>query len=103
MNLKEIISKNLKALRNKSELSQEEYAAKFSMAQRAYGRVENGENWPHLETLEKIALYNGLEVWQLLISNLDISNPPMLAKDSAKQKEFYDRIKEAAKELSKFQ
>lgn len=100
MTLKEIISKNLKALRTKSELSQEEYAAKFGMAQRAYGRIENSENWAHLESLEKIALYNGLEVWQLLIADLNIINPPMLESESKKQKAMYSKIEEAFKILT---
>lgn len=99
MNLKEIISKNLKSLRAKSQLSQEEFAKKFSMQQRAYGRLENGENWQHLESLEKIASANDLHVWQLLLPDLDISNPPMLAKDSDKQKVFYDKIKAVMKEI----
>jgi transcriptional regulator with XRE-family HTH domain len=103
MNLKDIISANLKALRAHTQLSQEEFANKAGMQQRAYGRLENGENWQHLESLDKICKAYDLHVWQLLLPKLDITNPPMLAKDSAKQKEFYDKIKEAAKEISKFQ
>lgn len=103
MNLKEIISANLKALRSHSQLSQEEFAKKAGMQQRTYGRLENGENWQHLESLDMISKAYDLHVWQLLIPNLDITNPPMIAKDSDKQKEFYAKIKEAAKELAKFQ
>lgn len=99
MNLKEIISKNLKALRDKSELSQGEFAAKFGMHQRTYGRLENGETWQHLESLEIIAKAHDLHVWQLLLPNLDISNPPMLAKDTEKQKVFYDKIKQVMNEM----
>ena len=99
MNLKEIVSKNLKALRLQSQLSQEEFAKKSGMQQRAYGRLENGENWQHLESLEKIASANSLEVWQLLLPDLNITNPPMLSIDSEKQKLFYDKMKEALKEI----
>ncbi len=103
MNLKEIISANLKALRAHSQLSQEEFAKKAGMQQRTYGRLENGENWQHLESLDMICKAYDLHVWQLLIPKLDVTNPPLIAQDSEKQKEFYARIKEAAKELSKFQ
>jgi len=101
MNLKQAISVNLKHLRESTKLSQEAFAKKCGMHQRAYGRLENGENWQHLESLHKIAVANDLNVWQLLIPNLDISNPPLLSTESAIQKEFYDKIKAAALGLSK--
>jgi transcriptional regulator with XRE-family HTH domain len=74
--LKNIIAYNLKNLRLSQNLSQEAFAKKCGMMQRAYGRLENAENWQHLESLERIAVANGLSVWQLLLPNVDITDPP---------------------------
>jgi transcriptional regulator with XRE-family HTH domain len=74
--LKNTIANNLKNLRLSQDMSQEAFAKKCGMMQRAYGRLENAENWQHLESLERIALANGLNVWQLLLPNIDITNPP---------------------------
>ena len=63
LDLQEVIGNNLKVLRLSTNLSQEAFAKKCGMMQRAYGRLENAENWPHLESLEKIAHTNGLQVW----------------------------------------
>lgn len=59
-------------------------------------RMESGASIDQLDTLAKIY---GLEPWQLLVPNLDPTNPPMLAAISAKQMEMLERIKQAAKEL----
>ncbi len=74
--LKNIIASNLKNLRLSQNLSQEAFAKKCGMMQRAYGRLENAENWQHLESLERITVANGLSVWQLLLPNVDVTNPP---------------------------
>jgi transcriptional regulator with XRE-family HTH domain len=76
--LKNTIANNLKNLRLSQNLSQEAFAKKCGMMQRAYGRLENAENWPHLESLERIALANDLSVWQLLLPNIDITSPPKI-------------------------
>jgi len=60
-------------------------------------RMESGASIDQLDTLAKVY---GLEPWQLLVPNLDPTNPPMLATISKQQLEMLDRIKKAAKELS---
>ena len=60
-------------------------------------RMESGASIDQLDALAKIY---GLEPWQLLVPNLDPTNPPMLASISAKQMEMLERIKQAAKELT---
>ena len=59
-------------------------------------RMESGASIDQLDILAKIY---GLEPWQLLVPNLDPTNPPMLASISQRQLEMLERIKQAAKEL----
>ena len=59
--------------------------------------MESGASIDQLDTLAKVY---GLEPWQLLVPNLDPTNPPMLATISKQQLEMLERIKQAAKELT---
>jgi transcriptional regulator with XRE-family HTH domain len=103
ISLKLIVAANLKKLREANDENQSGFAKKCGMAQRVYGRLENGENWQHLESLEKIAKTYELEVWQLLLPEFDPHNPALLRKASERELAFYEKIKEAAKELTKSQ
>lgn len=60
-------------------------------------RMTAGASIDQLDTLAKVY---GLEPWQLLVPNLDPTNPPMLATISKQQLEMLERIKQAAKELT---
>ena len=103
VSLKLIVAQNLRKLREARDESQTSFAKKCGMAQRVYGRLENGENWQHLESLEKIAHTYDLQVWQLLLPNFDPQNPALLRQASEKELAFYEKIKAAAKELSSSQ
>jgi hypothetical protein len=59
-------------------------------------RMESGASIDQLDTLAKVF---GLEPWQLLVPDLDPTNPPMLAHVTQRQLEMLERIKQAAKEL----
>jgi transcriptional regulator with XRE-family HTH domain len=59
-------------------------------------RMESGASIDQLDTLAKVY---GLEPWQLLVPDLDPTNPPMLAHVTQRQLEMLERIKQAAKEL----
>ncbi len=102
MKLIELIAANLRALENVTKLNETQFAEKCKVHQRTYNRIVNMETMPKLDILEKIADANDLEVWQLLVDGLDVSNPPMLERDSEKQREFYKHIKMAAQELAKY-
>ena len=99
MKLIELIAKNLKALEAYSKLNETNFAEKCKIHQRTYNRIVNMETLPKLDILEKIAQANDLELWQLLVQDLDISNPPVLQDISEKQKLFYDKIKALVKEV----
>jgi len=89
MELMDEIAKNLKVLRESYELSQAKFAAKCGLLQRPYNRLENAESIASLGMLEKIAAKTDLEVWQLLIPNLNPSNPPVLKLATAIEETFY--------------
>lgn len=95
----DIVVSNLRALESASRLSETQFAARCKLHQRTYNRIVNKETIPKIDILELIAEANDLELWQLFIKDLDVTNPPILERDSKKQKEFYEKIKTLAKEL----
>lgn len=103
MDLKTTIAKNLLALRDHLGMKQTAFAAHCKLHQRTYGRLENGETWPHLEMIDQIAKECELEAWQLLTPNFNPKNPPVLKEVSEKEKMFYESIRAAAKEIAKFE
>lgn len=52
-----------------------------------------------LDTLESIARATGYTVWQLMVPNMDPSNPPVI-QNATQERELYDRLREAAALLS---
>lgn len=97
--IRETVADNLKRLRESHDMSKAAFARYCGMAQPVYLRLESGELTQHLESLIKIATKCGLQVWQLLVPEFDPSNPPVLKHPSAKELEFYARIKQAMRDL----
>lgn len=60
MNSKKILAENLKKYRLENRISQEELAARADLSTRGYGKIERGEVYPSLETLDKLARATGL-------------------------------------------
>jgi len=54
-NINQLISKNIKRLRELKNLSQKEVSAKSGVPQGQYSRIENGHVEPSVSTLEKLA------------------------------------------------
>ena len=52
-----------------------------------------------IDELDKLAKIFELESWQLLVPDLDPTNPPMLAQVSQRQLELYAKLKQVAKQL----
>jgi len=103
MDLKTLISKNLKSLRNHYGMTQTEFARYCKLQQRTYGRLENGENWQHLESLTAIAKHCDLDVWQIITPIFDPKNPPVIKEISDKEKQFYESIRAAAKQIAGYE
>lgn len=65
-NVKEIIAKNLSALRKESKLTQQQLAEKINYSDKAVSRWENAETLPDIETLCKICDIYGVRFEYLL-------------------------------------
>lgn len=57
-------------------------------------RVINGETAATLDTLAKLAAAFDLAPWQLLVPNLDATNPQILQSISPKEADLYKRLRE---------
>ncbi len=60
-------------------------------------RIKEQETAIGLDVLDKIAAFFELQPWQLLIEELDPTNPPVFL--NTKQKEFFDKVKLSFKDL----
>ena len=56
-NLRTAFGENLKEIRKLKGLTQEKLAEMLGMSPRQMSRLESGENFPSVETLEKLSLY----------------------------------------------
>lgn len=72
MELKEIVAKNLVALRKIYSMTQAELAEKLNYSDKAVSKWERGESLPDVETIKKIADLYGVTVDCLLKENVDI-------------------------------
>lgn len=107
MNTREIIWRNTHALmvhkygcENLYRLNQES-KAKGKDKEISLGsltRLKAMDTDTRISVIDKIAEHFELFTWQLLIENLDVTNPPVFLNH--KQQEFFDNIKKAYKELA---
>ncbi|WP_447951801.1 helix-turn-helix domain-containing protein [Chryseobacterium koreense] len=78
----DIISKNIKRIREVKKLSQKEICADSGVPQGQYSRIENGKVEPSLSTLEKLAKVFGVSISEFFNDN-DLQqelNLPLLEK-----------------------
>ena len=68
-NLRQILSKNLKSLRNQRALSQIELAEKANISIPFLSNIERNNKWPHPDTLVKLAKALEVEVYMLFLEN----------------------------------
>lgn len=54
-----------------------------------------------VDELQKLATAFDLQPWQLLVDGLDPNNPPVLAQQSAKERELYTRLRNAAEAVTR--
>ena len=101
--IREILASNLKALMLVNKHSQGDLFKLSKVAQSTIGRVLNMQVDATVGTIESVANVYRLQSWQLLVPNLEPSNPPVLREISDKEREFYEKIKMAAQELAKYQ
>lgn len=65
--LRQILSKNLKALRNQKSLSQIELAEKANISIPFLSNIERSNKWPHPDTLVKLAKALEVEIYVLFL------------------------------------
>lgn len=63
-------------------------------------RIKQQKTAIGLDVVQKVAASFELEAWQLLMPDLDPTNPPVFAL-SDEQKRFHDKMKRAYQELTK--
>lgn len=66
-----IISKNLKFLRNKNEMTQEQFAEKLGVSRQTIAKWENGESLPDIERCMQIAIMFKVSLDTLAAFSLD--------------------------------
>lgn len=72
------------------------------LPQRTISRIKRGEVTPRLNSIDALAKAFGLLPWQLLVPDLEPSNPPFLRSANPDEKALYERLLAAAKELAKY-
>ena len=90
---------NLRRLIADSQMSVNAWAKDHGLVQTTLARLCRGEMNPTLSILQEIAAAANLEVWQLLVPDLDPRNPPVLRTPNGPEAEFYRRIAEALDKL----
>lgn len=66
VNINKALGKNIRALRKKKELTQEELAYKADLDYSYINQIENGKRNPSMEAVERIAKALGTKVQNLL-------------------------------------
>lgn len=66
VNINKALGKNIRALRKKKELTQEELAYKSELDYSYINQIENGKRNPSMEAVERIAKALGTKVQNLL-------------------------------------
>lgn len=104
MDTKQILWANVRALmvnkygdENLYRTMKESKAAGWPISLGSLQRIKEQETAVGLDVLDKIANFFELQAWQLLIEDLDPTNPPVFL--NAKQKEFFDKVKSSFKDL----
>lgn len=66
-------------------------------------RLKEQQTSVGIELIDKIADLFGAQSWQLLVPGYDPKNPPTLLPMSEAERAFYERLLQAARDLSKAQ
>lgn len=75
-----MLSKRLKELRKKANLTQKDMADYFGTSQPSYQAWESGKRKPNSESLDKIANFFNVST-DYLLGNTDIKNPKIIDDD----------------------
>ncbi|MGJ7497493.1 helix-turn-helix domain-containing protein [Variovorax sp. RT4R15] len=101
--LRAIVGDNLRRLMEKRPNldSNPKLSVRSGIGVATISRIINGETAATLDTLGMLARAFELQPWQLMVPNLDSTNPQILQSISAKEAELYTRLRESiAKEVA---
>lgn len=77
MDIRTVLSRNVKALRKSSRLTQDQLAKKAQVGQATISRIENGtESAADIDTLNRLAGALGCKAWRLLLDEQLVILPP---------------------------
>lgn len=99
----QVLADNLRSLMSQHAdmKTQAKVAKRASMDQRTVGRILNKEHSPTLKQIDGLASAFGLLPWQLLVPNLDATNPPTVFLTQA-ERDLYKRLAIAAEGIAKY-
>ena len=89
---RKILAENIKAMIEKEGLTVNAWAKRHGLQQKQIDRIVKSENAASIDTLDEIAAVLGLMTWQLLVVDLDLSNPPKIAVTETELK-LYERLR----------
>lgn len=95
-----VLAANIKRLQdaNPGLDSSTKLGKRAGIGQRTAARVmAGGQVSTGLDVIESIAKAFDLEVWQILVPNLDPSNLPVICNPNGREKAFYEKLMELAK------
>lgn len=95
MDPKLILSSNLKTLKTSSGLPNLKLAKKCGVSEGTINRGLRATGALDIDTVESIATAFGLHAWQLLVPNLDLKNPHIVAELTTAEKELYLKMSAA--------
>jgi transcriptional regulator with XRE-family HTH domain len=94
---------NVQALMHKDfgKINLQGFAKKCGVGNGTVQRIQGQSTSVGLEVLDKIAEAHELAAWQLLVPGFDPENPPTLQPVSKRERELYEKLLNAAKEIAR--
>jgi transcriptional regulator with XRE-family HTH domain len=105
MGIKNIVAANVQTLMDYAKDHGQPYADQKALAKRAkvamstVARIRKAEVGCSIDVLDAIARVYGLSAWQLMMPNLDPTNPPVFCV-TATERDLYRRMRHAAAALA---
>lgn len=99
---KQILWENVKALMDHHYGGENlgKFATKTKVAPATMTRLKKQQTSIGIEIVEAFAKPFGLEAWQLLVPDLQVDNPPVLASQVKEASELYAKIRTSTEALS---
>ena len=97
MDIRKVIAENLKTLKANNQLTNLKMAKLCHVSEGTINRAMSGDVGVASDVLSQLAQGFGLHTWQLLVPNLDPSNPPLICQITPEEQALYARLRAALK------